>query len=66
MSNQTGTVKFFNHTKGFGFITPDSGDKDIFVHANNVKSGDLTDGCKVSFTVVQDRKGPAADSVEVI
>lgn len=66
MSNSTGTVKFFNHGKGFGFITPDGGAKDIFVHANNVKSGTLEDGCKVSFLITEDKKGLSATDVEVI
>ncbi len=62
---QTGTVKFFNASKGFGFITPDGGDKDVFVHISAVeRSGmtSLTDGQKVSFDVEPDRmgKGPKA------
>ncbi|MCR4269126.1 cold-shock protein [Nitratireductor sp. ZSWI3] len=62
---QTGTVKFFNSSKGFGFITPDDGAKDVFVHISAVeRSGmtTLTDGQKVSFDVEPDRmgKGPKA------
>ncbi len=57
---QTGTVKFFNSTKGFGFITPDNGDKDVFVHISAVEASGLRtllDGQKVSFEVEPDRKG---------
>lgn len=60
----TGTVKFFNTTKGFGFITPDDGGADVFVHISAVeRSGmqSLYDGQKVSFDVVMDqRKGKSA------
>lgn len=52
----TGTVKFFNQDKGFGFITPDAGGQDVFVHVSAVQGGDLRDGTKVSFEVGQDRK----------
>ena len=63
--SQTGTVKFFNTTKGFGFITPDDGAKDVFVHISAVeRSGmqTLVDGQKVSFEIEPDRmgKGPKA------
>lgn len=67
MSNLTGTVKFFNFNKGYGFIKPDSGEKDLFVHINNVKSGVLEDGIKVSYKIIADRNGKdAAGEVEVI
>lgn len=55
----TGIVKFFNSTKGFGFIQPDDGSKDVFVHISAVeRSGmsTLNEGQKVSFEVVADRK----------
>jgi CspA family cold shock protein len=63
--SQTGTVKFFNATKGFGFITPEGGAKDVFVHISAIeKSGmrTLVDGQKVSFDIEPDRmgKGPKA------
>jgi len=65
----TGTVKFFNNEKGFGFITPANGDKDVFVHFSNV-AGDgfksLEDGQQVEFDVAEGRKGPEAQNVRVI
>ncbi|KPJ90907.1 MAG: cold-shock protein [Gammaproteobacteria bacterium SG8_11] len=64
----TGTVKWFNESKGFGFITPDSGDKDVFVHFSAIV-GDgfrtLTEGQAVSFQVEQGAKGPQATQVVV-
>ena len=52
-----GTVKFFNQDKGFGFITPDNGGPDVFVHISAVQSGEpLSDGTKVSYDIGQDRK----------
>ena len=61
-----GIVKWFNDAKGFGFITPENGDKDCFVHhsaiqANGFKS--LSEGQRVEFEVVQGPKGPAAQNV---
>ncbi|MBY3155232.1 cold-shock protein [Rhizobium laguerreae] len=52
----TGTVKFFNNDKGFGFITPESGGQDVFVHVSAVNGGSLREGDKVSYDVGQDRK----------
>ncbi len=55
----TGTVKWFNTTKGYGFITPDDGDKDVFVHISAVERAglrELKDGQKVSFELVTDRR----------
>ncbi len=63
----TGTVKFFNPAKGFGFITPDDGGKDVFVHSSALEGSDLeylTDGQKVSFDVQQDDRGPKAVNVQ--
>ena len=59
----SGTVKWFNESKGFGFITPSEGGKDVFVHINEgTKSGlhTLSDGQSISFDVEQGRKGPQA------
>ncbi|HEV7254657.1 MAG TPA: cold-shock protein [Mesorhizobium sp.] len=55
----TGTVKFFNSTKGFGFIAPDQGGQDVFVHVSAVERAglrSLVEGQKVSFEVTQDRR----------
>ncbi|WP_300527586.1 cold-shock protein [Maricaulis sp.] len=66
----TGTVKFFNTTKGFGFIQPEDGSTDVFVHISALeRSGirSLDEGQKVSFEVVQDRRSGknAADNVQL-
>lgn len=58
-----GTVKFFDTTKGFGFITPEDGSKDVFVHISAVQQSGLTglnDGQVVEFEIQPDRKGPKA------
>ncbi len=63
----TGTVKFFNTTKGYGFIAPEDGSKDVFVHISAVERsglGSLTDGQKVSFDVEQDARGPKAVNLQ--
>lgn len=60
---ETGTVKFFNEEKGFGFITPDSGEKDLFVHISGIDNGPITEGDKVEFEIGEGRKGPCAVSV---
>ncbi|MFI3905669.1 MULTISPECIES: cold-shock protein [Brucella/Ochrobactrum group] len=53
-----GTVKFFNHDKGFGFITPEDGGSDVFVHVSGLvqAGGSLGEGQKVSYEIGQDRK----------
>ncbi len=63
---QTGIVKFFNANKGFGFITPDNGSKDVFVHANDTGGTQLNEGDKVEFEVTQGKKGPQASNVKVL
>ena len=63
---QTGKVKFFNAGKGFGFITPDDGGKDVFVHATDIGGAQLNEGDKVEFEVGQGKKGPQANNVKVI
>ncbi len=61
----TGTVKFFNNDKAFGFITPDDGSKDVFVHKNGIKSGNLREGSKVSYDTESSPKGLNAVNVVV-
>jgi CspA family cold shock protein len=63
MSN--GTVKFFNNSKGFGFIAPDDGSKDVFVHKNGL-TDNISDGDKVSYDVEEGQKGLNAVNVKVI
>ncbi|HET8656410.1 MAG TPA: cold-shock protein [Longimicrobiaceae bacterium] len=61
-----GTVKWFNDTKGFGFITPEDGSKDCFVHHSAIQAQGfktLAEGEQVEFDVVQGQKGPAAENV---
>ena len=64
-----GTVKWFNAEKGFGFITPDDGGADVFVHYSEIQSGGyrtLEENQRVSYTVTQGPKGPQATGVAVI
>jgi CspA family cold shock protein len=62
-----GTVKWFNAAKGYGFITPEDGGKDLFVHHSEIKSGDsyatLNDGQAVEYEEGQGQKGPCANNV---
>ena len=64
-----GTVKFFNSTKGFGFIQPEGGAKDVFVHASAVEQaglGTLAEGQRVSFDVVTERGKLAASNLKAV
>lgn len=66
MSTRTGTVKWFNETKGYGFITPDDGGSDLFAHYSEIQSKGfkkLADGQRVSFEV---KKGPKGDQAAMI
>jgi CspA family cold shock protein len=61
-----GTVKWFNDAKGFGFITPEDGSKDVFVHHSGISMSGfktLSEGQVVDFDIVQGQKGPAASNV---
>lgn len=63
----TGKVKFFNSTKGFGFIQPDDGSRDVFVHATALERAGismLSEGQKVSYDVVSDRGKDAASNLQ--
>lgn len=62
----TGTVKFFNESKGFGFITNEETGKDIFVHVTALKGVELKDGDKVEYSEEEGRKGLVATNVQVI
>jgi len=65
---QNGTVKFFNSAKGYGFITPDDGDKDLFVHGTAVEESGLpalTDGMRISFETEPDQRGKGPKAVEL-
>jgi len=65
----TGLVKWFNADKGFGFITPEDGSKDVFVHFSAIQSDSfktLDEGQKVSFTIENGAKGPAAANVTAL
>ncbi|ADI91527.1 cold-shock protein [Acinetobacter sp. IRS14] len=68
MSTSTGTVKWFNETKGFGFIVTDEG-KDIFAHFTDIQTQGfkvLLEGQRVEFTVVQGKKGPQASNIVIL
>jgi len=68
MSRVNGTVKFFNHTRGFGFIEPGDGGKDVFVHASAVERAGmppLNEGDKVSFEIEDDRRGRGKQAANI-
>jgi len=65
---QNGTVKFFNAQKGYGFITPDGGGKDVFVHVTAVERsgiGSLNEGMRISFETEPDKRGKGPKAVEL-
>lgn len=59
----SGTVKFFNMSKGFGFITQDGGKSDIFFHASELRESTINNGVKVEFDISESQKGPCAINV---
>lgn len=60
----TGKIKFFNESKGFGFITPDDGGKEVFVHVTGLKD-QVREGDAVTYEVEEGRKGPGAVNVKI-
>ena len=65
----TGTVKWFNGEKGYGFVTPDDGTKDLFVHFSAIQADgykSLDEGQKVEYDATQGQKGPQASNVRVV
>ncbi len=70
MTTQPGTVTWFDDGKGFGFITPDAGGKDLFAHHSEIKNNGcfrtLAEGAKVSFETTQGAKGPQASNIRAL
>ena len=69
MTTQTGTVKWFNEGKGFGFIAPDDGGKDLFAHFKEIQSEGfktLSENQRVEFDVTQGQKGPQASRIRIL
>ena len=65
---QTGTVKFFNQAKGYGFVSPEDGGKDVFVHVTAVQRAgipELAEGQRISFEVQADKRGRGPQAVEL-
>jgi CspA family cold shock protein len=68
-NTETGTVKWFNEGKGFGFITPETGGKDLFAHFKEIRGEgfkSLSEGQRVTYEVTQGQKGPQASNIRVI
>jgi CspA family cold shock protein len=69
-TSQTGTVKWFNEGKGYGFIAPDAGGKDLFAHFREIQGSDgyktLTENARVQFDVTEGAKGPQASNIRTI
>ena len=69
-TNQTGTVKWFNEAKGYGFIAPDNGSKDLFAHFREIQGSDgyrtLAENARVQFDVTQGAKGLQASNIRPI
>jgi CspA family cold shock protein len=66
---QTGIVKFFNQTKGYGFIKPDEGGSDVFVHVSAVERsgvGSLTEGMRISFETEPDKRGKGPKAINLV
>jgi cold shock protein len=69
MTTQTGTVKWFNQDKGFGFIAPDDGGKDLFAHYSQITGSGfktLTENQRVQFEATQGQKGPQASNIRAV
>ncbi|RMX04951.1 cold-shock protein [Corticibacter populi] len=69
MTTQTGTVKWFNESKGFGFIAPDDGGKDLFAHFREIQDNGfktLAENQRVEFEVTQGAKGPQASNIRTV
>ena len=69
MATETGIVKWFNDGKGFGFITPDSGGKDLFAHFSEIQGTgfkSLAEGQRVEFEVTEGKKGPQASKIRAL
>ena len=70
MTTETGIVKWFNETKGYGFIAPDNGGKDLFAHFKEIQGGTgfktLQENQRVEFEVTQGQKGPQASRIRVL
>ena len=68
MSRENGTVKFFNHSRGFGFVQPDDGGKDVFLHASALERSGIpavNEGDKVSFEIEDDTRGRGKQATNV-